>query len=67
MDKISKEGGELAMTTAMKLKEEGIKEGKKAGKIEDAKKMIKKGYSVEEICDITGLEREEIETLKAQG
>ena len=55
VDKISKQGGRLAMTTAMKLREEG--------KIETAKNMIKKGYSIEEICDITGLEREKIEKL----
>ena len=44
------------MTTAMRLKEEGIKE--------TAKKMIKKGYNIEEICDITGLGPDEVEKLK---
>jgi predicted transposase/invertase (TIGR01784 family) len=65
-NKISKEGGRLAMTTAMKLQEEGIKKGIKEGKMEDAKNMIKKGYSIEEICEITGLEREKIEKLKRE-
>ena len=46
MGEISKEGGNLVMTTAMKLREEGIKEGIKEEKIETAKKMIKKGYSI---------------------
>jgi predicted transposase/invertase (TIGR01784 family) len=61
VNKISKREGEAAMTIAKQLKEEGIKEGK----FEDAKKMIKKGYSTEEICDITGLKPAEVEKLKA--
>jgi predicted transposase/invertase (TIGR01784 family) len=60
VNSISKEGGKLAMTTAMRLEEEGIKKGK----LETARNMIKKGYSIEEICEITGLEREKIEKLK---
>ena len=44
------------MTTAMRLREEG--------KMEIVKNMIKKGYSIEEICEITGFEREKIEELK---
>ena len=46
-------------------KEEGRKEGRKEANIEIAKKLIKKGMSVEEIADITGLTKEEIEKLKS--
>ena len=46
---------------------EGIKEGKKAGKLEKAfeaaKKMMKKGFDMDTIIDITGLNRKEIEKL----
>lgn len=59
LDKISKKGGELAMTTAMRLRREA--------KSEVAKKMLEKGYSIEEICDITGLDREEVEALREEG
>ena len=48
------------MITAMKLREEGIKEGK----IEDAKRMIEKKMNIDLIAEITGLSREEIEKLK---
>ena len=74
VNKISKEGGRLAMTTAMRLREEGRIDGKIEGriegrieeKIETAKNMIKKEYSLEEICEITGLERGKVEKLKRE-
>ena len=43
--------------------EEGIKEGIKEEKVGNAKKMIEKGMSIEDICDITGLSEEEIKRL----
>lgn len=46
-------------------REEGRKEGRKEANIEIAKKLINKGMSVEEIADITGLTKEEIEKLKS--
>ena len=42
----------------------GIKKGLKEGKIEIAKNMLKKGYKIEDIVEISGLSIEEIETLK---
>lgn len=57
---ISKTGGDIAMTTAMKLREEGRKEKAR----DDAKKMLKKKYPVDEIVEITGLTKEEIDKLK---
>ncbi len=41
-------------------KKEGIKEGEKKAKLEDAKKMLQEGISVETIIRITGLKKEEI-------
>ena len=43
--------------------EEGIKKGIKEGKKEVAKKMKEKGLSINEIIEITGLEKEEIESI----
>ena len=51
------------MTTAMRLKEEGIKEGIKEEKIETAKKMKNEGLAINLIQKITGLTKEEIEKL----
>ena len=49
-------------------KEEGRKEGRKEGEMESkkqiAKKLISRGISDDEICDITGLTKEEIKNLQ---
>ena len=45
---------------------EGIEEGSKQKAYEIAKKMLKKGNSIEDICDITGLSKKEIEQLKEE-
>ena len=47
-------------------KEEGIEEGSKQKAYEIAKKMLKKGNSIEDIYDITGLSKEEIEKLREE-
>lgn len=44
--------------------EEGIKEGIKEGKIVVARKALKKGYSIEEIIELTELTKEQIEKIK---
>jgi len=48
-------------------REEGIKigerKGKKEGKIETAINMLKKGFEIDVIVEITGLKRKEIEKL----
>ena len=41
----------------------GLKEGAEENKRENARKMMAKGYAVENIAEITGLTAEEIETL----
>ncbi len=43
--------------------ERGIAEGIAKGKVEDAKKMKGKGLSIQDIQDITGLSKEQIESL----
>ena len=45
---------------------EGIEEGSKQKAYEIAKKMLKKGNSIEDIYDITGLSKEEIEKLREE-
>ena len=47
--------------------EEGIKEGIKEGKIEIAKKMLKKGMSIEDISVVTGLSEQQIGELYQGG
>ena len=42
-------------------KEEGIAEGRKASKIEIARKLLERNISLEEIQEITSLTKEEIE------
>ena len=79
LNSISPEGGEITMTTAMKLREEGIQQGiqqgvqqgiqqgvqqgVQEGKQEDAKIMLQKGYPIDDIIEITGLSKEEIQKL----
>ena len=59
---------EVIMTTAEKLRKQGLEEGEKRGKheakLEDARRMLTKGYPIDDICDITGLSRAEVEKLK---
>ena len=43
--------------------EQGVNKGKNIEKIEIAKKLLIKGYSIEEIIEITGLTKEDIEKL----
>ncbi|WP_026896032.1 hypothetical protein [Clostridiisalibacter paucivorans] len=43
---------------------EGKKEGKREGKIEVAKKLLKKGLSIEEVLEITELDIEKISVDK---
>lgn len=54
----------LKMTrVGIELRKEGIKEGIKEGKLEDANKMVRKGFSIDDIIEITGLRKDEIEKL----
>ncbi|MDR1858085.1 MAG: hypothetical protein LBQ69_01295, partial [Treponema sp.] len=43
---------------------EGHKEGLAEGKIEIARNALAKGYTLEQVCDITGLDPQAIEKLK---
>ena len=44
--------------------EQGVKQGIEQGKLEDAKKMLEKKYPIEDIIEITGLTRKQIENIK---
>ncbi len=46
--------------------EKGIEKGSKNEKIEIAKKMLQKGFSIEVIAEVTGLSVEEIEKIKQE-
>lgn len=48
------------MTYVTFMERAAKKEGKKEGKMEDAEKMLKKEFSIEDIKDITGLTKREI-------
>jgi predicted transposase/invertase (TIGR01784 family) len=62
----------MIMTTAEKLikqgKQEGLEEGEQRGekkaKLEDSRRMLAKGFPIEDICEITGLSRNEVEKLR---
>ena len=51
-----------------KIKNEGKREGKREGirdgKRETAKKMLLKGFNVQEIAELTGLTKKEIVSIK---
>ncbi len=55
---------DLEAQAAEDMYERGLLEGEKAKSIEIAKKMLKKDIPIEEIIDLTGLSKEEIEKLK---
>ena len=45
-------------------REKGRAEGEKKASLENARKMKLKGFSVEDIIDVTGLSKNEIENLR---
>ena len=61
--KMTRVGIELRNDGVAEGKKEGIKEGIKEGKLETANKMVKKGFDIEDIIEITGLGREDIKKL----
>ncbi len=62
--RISTEGGELVMTVAEKLRQEGMELARKEEKISFAKKLLVMGDSVAKIAMVTGLTEKEIEDIK---
>jgi predicted transposase/invertase (TIGR01784 family) len=55
---------EYALEEGIKIGEEkGIQKGKKQGKIETARELLKMGIEIEKIANATGLKKEEIEKL----
>ena len=45
--------------------EDGFAEGRAEGKAEIARKMLQKGFTLEEICEITGLSQADVEDIAA--
>ena len=70
LSRISPEGGKIAMTTALKLREEGIAEGFEKGIEkgikENARRMLNDGQPVAIIAKYTGLTPSEIEALREE-
>lgn len=61
---ISVKGSELVMTVAEQLRQEGIREGIKEGIIKIAKNAIVKGLKEEDIIELTGLTKKEIDKIR---
>jgi predicted transposase/invertase (TIGR01784 family) len=55
---------EVFMTAAEQLRKEGREEGQKEANIEHARKMLIKGYPIEDVCEITGLTPDEVRKLQ---
>lgn len=74
IEKTYPEGSETIMTLAeiymekgkAEGKEEGKKEGKRERNIEIAKNLLKRGDTVKEVADVTGLSEEDIERLQSK-
>ena len=68
---ILERGGEVMQTIAQQLREEGIKIGEEIGKEDNAKetaiRMLKKGFDINTIVEITGLEPSVVEKLRKPG
>jgi predicted transposase/invertase (TIGR01784 family) len=63
-DKAREKGREEGIKIGESIGEKrGEKRGKKEGKIETAKNMLKKGFEIDVIAELTGLKRKEIEKL----
>ena len=56
--------GEKTGMLVQEFIEEGVIKGKIEGKLEAAKKMQNKGFSVDDILDITGLQKEDLVEAK---
>lgn len=59
-----KGGVNIVCTLVQECVNEGIQEGKRKQAIEDAIRMIQKGFNTEDIADITELSEKEIEGLR---
>lgn len=60
---ILEEGGHIMQTIAQQLREEGIKIGEKEKAKKTARRMLDKGFDLNTVVEITGLEPSEIEKL----
>ena len=63
LSNISPEGGQIIMTTAMKIRQEGKQEGRVEEKMETAKKMLINGADFDFVLKVTELAKEKIEQI----
>ncbi|MHB8126103.1 MAG: hypothetical protein ACYDEJ_10760, partial [Desulfitobacteriaceae bacterium] len=56
----------VAEKAKLEGKLEGILEGEAKGKLEAARNAVKKGFSLEDVAEITGLPLETVQKLKAE-
>ncbi len=61
LEEIKIDGGDIMQTLAKKIE----KKGKKEGKLETARELIKRGVDINLVADVTGFPREELEKLSA--
>ncbi|MCP5108632.1 MAG: Rpn family recombination-promoting nuclease/putative transposase [bacterium] len=61
LEEIKIDGGDIMQTLAQQLE----KKGKKEGKLETARELIKRGVDINLVADVTGFPREELEKLSA--
>ncbi|QXM07111.1 hypothetical protein [Crassaminicella indica] len=64
IEKTYPEGSEVVMTLAERFREEGKEEGMKKSLERVVQKSIIKGLTTEDIIEITGLSKEEIENIR---
>ncbi len=57
------EGGDLMPSLAQRLREEGERVGVKKGVKKTAGRMLEKGFDLDTISDITGLDKKEIKKI----
>lgn len=63
-NKVSKEGGELVMTTAEKLIERGIEKGERLKARSTAKALLLMGDTITKVSIVTGLSEKEVSEIK---
>ena len=60
------EGSEIVMTLADRYRKEGEKIGIEKGILKVARELIKKGLSIKDIAEVTGLHEQEIERIQKE-
>ena len=67
LEHVPKQEAERMMSTLEKVRAEGIETGIEKGKIEAARAMLRKGYPLTDVIEITGLTEEQLEDAGING